>query len=191
MRRLRTGLIAEGESDVAFLRPLLQAQLERIAWDRQFEVVAIRVADTTTVKAANGSPAQRSNCWTPATCSSCIMTSGRRRRSTGCGSRPERPAAWSPWCRCGRPRPGCWRPPAPRSAISYCWTPRLPNGAASGSRPSPTRRRSYAEDRGGQSPEDLSTLVAEQADLVTLAGLPAYQNFLQDLTTALKELNFR
>ena len=52
MRLLKSALIAEGLSDVAFLLPLLQAQLERIGWDAEFEARPIRRTGVTTVMSA-------------------------------------------------------------------------------------------------------------------------------------------
>jgi Domain of unknown function (DUF4276) len=45
--------------------------------------------------------------------------------------------------------------------------------------------------RDGDVDDELFQRLGDTVDLDRLTELPAYQNFLQDLTTALKELNFR
>lgn len=49
MRPLRSVLIAEGASDVAFLLPILQARLERVGWDAEFEARRVRRVAITSV----------------------------------------------------------------------------------------------------------------------------------------------
>lgn len=191
MRPLRSALIAEGASDVAFLLPVLQAQLERIGWEAEFEARRIRrvgltsVMPVDTVAAAAAELLEESDLLFIHHDDRESGKIARLRERAGADGRlvgvvPVRETeAWvlAAACETGAgvalldtkaPERGCR------------WVERLPD-------PKAELRRRY---RGTVPVEDLFTLIAERADLDRLTRIPAYQSFLQDLTTALKELSF-
>jgi hypothetical protein len=190
VRCLTSGLIAEDASDAAFLVPVLQAELTRIGWDAEFEALDIQSAEVTTVMSADSVARAAANLLD---CSDLLFVHqdvreaakiDRLRAKVSDGRRivsvvPIRETeAWVLAAVIGTggiemldtapPEKGCR------------WVERLAD-------PKAELRRRY---RGRRSTEDLFTLIAERADLDGLAEVPAYQSFLQDLTKALKELNF-
>lgn len=191
MRHLVTGLIAEDASDAAFLLPVLQAELARIGWDAGFEALEIQSSVVTTVMSADVVATAACDLLD---CSDLLFVHQdaregvkiERLRAVICGGSRVVPVvpireteAWVLAAAIGAGRIGGLDTTAQEKGCR--WVERLAD-------PKAELRRRY---RGRRSIEDLFTLVAEQADLARLAELPAYQNFLQDLTTALKELNFR
>jgi len=191
VRPLRSALIAEGASDVAFLLPILQAQLERLGWDRQFEVRQIRRAAVTTVMSPDRVADEAAELLQS---SDLLFVHHDDRESPKIdrlrehlkaeghvvGVVPVRETeAWVLAAACSLEQSvALFDAALPESGSK--WVERLPD-------PKAELRRRY---RGPVSIEDLFTLIAERADLAKLAEVPAYQSFLQDLTKALKELSF-
>lgn len=191
MRPLRSALVAEGASDIAFLVPLLQAQLELMSWEGDFEARLIRRAAVTSVMSAERVDAEAAELLEASDLlfvhhddneSGKIGRLRERLHAAGrvVGVVPVRETeAWVLAAACGlklvealldtsAPERGCR------------WVEKLPDPKAE------LKRRS----RGSVPVEDLFTLIAERADLDRMAEVPAYQSFLQDLKQALKELNF-
>jgi hypothetical protein len=183
-------LIAKDESDVVFLLPLPQAQCERIAWEHG-DLGSARSSDVTTVKPA-GVVAKAADELLE---SSDILFIHRDRRESS--KIDELRARTSAGARVVGAVPV--RETEARALAAACTTTRQiaeldarpPEKGLKWvekiSDPKAEPRRRY---RGRRSVEDLFTLIAERADLDRPAEDPAYQSFLQDLTTALKELNF-
>ena len=191
MRPLKSALIAEGVSDVAFLLPLLQAQLERIGWDEEFEARPIRRTAVTTVMSAELVAAEAAELLEISDLlfvhhddreSAKIDRLRDRLGAAGCvvGVVPVRETeAWVLAAACGLASAvDLFDAVAPEKG--HKWVEKLAD-------PKAELGRRY---RGPASVEDLFTLIAERADLDRLAEVPAYQSFLQYLTAALKELNF-
>lgn len=191
MRPLRSALIVEGASDAAFLLPLLQAQLERIGWDQEFEARQIRRATVTSVMSADRVVAEAALLLET---SDLLFVHNDHRESAKIdrlrdslevegrvvGVVPvHETEAWVLAAACGL-KPGITVFDAAPPERGYRWVERLDD-------PKAELRRRY---RGPIPIEDLFTLIAERTDLDRLAEIPAYQSFLQDLTKALKELNF-
>jgi hypothetical protein len=184
-------LIAEGASDVAFLLPLLQAQLERIGWDAEFEARPIRRTAVTTVMLAERVAAEAAELLE---ISDLLFVHHDDRESAKIdrlrdhlgaeghvvGVVPVRETeAWVLAAACGSaPAVDLFDAVAPEKG--HRWVEKLAD-------PKAELKRRY---RGPVSIEDLFTLIAERADLDRSAEVPAYQSFLQELTAALKELNF-
>jgi hypothetical protein len=183
-------LIAEDSSDIAFLLPVLQAQLERIGWDAQFASEQIYVPEITSVRSAES---------VAATAAGLLEFSDlvfvhhdlreaakidRLRERARAGNRvvgiiPVRETeAWVLAAACAASRVAEFDAKPPEKGFK--WVERI-------SDPKAELRRRY---RGKRSAEEFFTLIAERADLAKLAEVPAYQSFLQDLTKALKELSF-
>ena len=191
MRPLRSALIAEGTTDTAFLLPVLQAQLERIGWRADFEAGVIRRAVVTSVMAADRVAAEAAELLEISDLlfvhhddreSAKIDRLRERLRTVGrvVGVVPVRETeAWVLAAACASDRGVAMLDVAPPER-GYRWVEKLAD-------PKAELGRRYA---GSVPVEDLFTLIAERADLDRLAEVPAYQSFLQDLTTALKELNF-
>lgn len=191
MKYLTSGLIAEDESDISFLSPLLQAELLRIALAEGFDAGQIQLCDVPAVKSA-GTVAKAA----AELLGSCHILFVHRdyreaakvdalRDRLGAENRvvgvvPVRETeAWALAAACST----AYEIPqfdstAPERGLK--WVERLDD-------PKAELRRRY---RGRRSVEDLFTLIAERTDLDRLAEVPAYQSFLLDLTKALKELNF-
>jgi hypothetical protein len=191
VRPLKSALIAEGASDVAFLLPLLQAQLERIGWEREFEAGPIQRAAVTTVTSADRVAAEAAELLQTSDLlfvhhddreSAKINRLRERLEAEGhvVGVVPVRETeAWVLAAACGLVAAvDLFDAVAPEKG--HRWVEKLAD-------PKAELGRRY---RGPVSVEDLFTLIAEQADLDRLAEVPAYQSFLQELTAALKELNF-
>jgi len=191
VRVLTSGLIAEDASDVAFLLPVLQAQLDRIGWDAEFASEQIYVPEMTTVRSA----AEVTSTVTGVLEFSDLVfvhhdsreapKIDRLRERCQAGNRvvgivPVRETeAWVLAAACvGASRIAEFDAKPPEKGFK--WVEKVPD-------PKAELRRRY---RGKRSAEEFFTLIAERADLDRLAEVPAYQSFLQDLTTALKELNF-
>ena len=191
MRPLKSALIAEGASDVAFLLPLLQAQLERIGWERDFEAGPIRRAAVTTVMSADRVAAEAAELLQA---SDLLFVHHDDRESAKIDRLRERlevegrvvgvvpvreTEAWVLAAACGLVSAvDLFEAVVPEKG--HKWVEKLAD-------PKAELGRRY---RGPVAVEDLFTLIAEQADLDRLAEVPAYQSFLQELTAALKELNF-
>jgi hypothetical protein len=191
MRPLRSALIAEGASDVAFLLPILQAQLERIGWEAEFDAGPIRRAAVTTVMSADRVAAEAAELLQISDLlfvhhdhreSAKIVRLRERLNVEGhvIGVVPVRETeAWVLWSACGlAPAIASFDADSPEKGCK--WVEKLDD-------PKAELGRRY---RGPVPIEDLFTLIAEQADLARLAEIPAYQSFMHDLTKALKELNF-
>ena len=190
MRPLRSALIAEAASDVAFLLPLLQAQLEHIGWSGQFEARQVRRTTVTTVMSSEYVALEAAELLET---SDLLFVHQDDREAAKIerlcaeivdGGRvvpvvPVRETeAWVLAAAIGAGRiEGLDTTPAEKGCR---WVERLPD-------PKAELRRRY---RGRRSTEDLFTLIAEQADLDRMTEIPAYQSFMHDLTKALKELNF-
>lgn len=190
MRVLTSSLIAEDSSDIAFLLPVLQAQLDRIGWEAEFASEQIYVPEMTTVQSAEA---------VASTAAGLLEFSDllfvhhdfreaakvdRLRERIQAGNRvvgvvPVRETeAWVFAAGCAASRIAELDARLPEKGFK--WVEKVPD-------PKAELRRRY---RGRRSTEDLFTLIAEQADLDRLAEVPAYQSFMHDLTQALKELNF-
>lgn len=191
MRPLKSALIAEGASDVAFLLPLLQVQLERIGWDAEFEARPIRRTAVTTVMPAERVAAEAAELLEV---SDLLFVHHDHRESAKIdrlreslkaegrvvGVVPVRETeAWVLATACGS-APGIDLFDAAALEKGHKWVEKLAD-------PKAELKRRY---RGPASVEDLFTLIAERVDLDRLAEVPAYKSFLQYLTAALKELNF-
>jgi len=191
VRPLRSALIAEGASDVAFLLPLLQAQLDHIGWDAEFEARRIRRATVMTVMSFDRVAAEAAELLE---ISDLLFVHHDERESAKADRLRERvegdghvvgvipvreTEAWVLAAACGS-EPGVTLFDAAPPERGHRWVEKLLD-------PKAELGRRY---RGPVAIEDLFTLIAEQADLAKLAEVPAYQSFLQDLTNALKELNF-
>lgn len=191
MRPLRSALIAEGASDAAFLAPVLQAQLECIGWEAEFEARLIRRATVTSVMSADRVIAEAEELLEISDLlfvhhddreSAKIDRLRERLKTAGrvVGVVPVRETeAWVLAAACASDQGVAMLDAAPPER-GYRWVEKLAD-------PKAELGRRY---RGSVAVEDLFTLIAERADLDRLAEVPAYQSFLQDLTTALKELNF-
>jgi hypothetical protein len=192
MRRLSSSLIAEDASDVAFLLPLLQAQLDGLSWDAEFIVDDIYAGDVTTVTRpqsvfeAAAELLEYSDLLFVHHDSRESEKIDRIREQVGAGNRlvavvPVRETeAWVLAAACTAAKSiALFDSTAPEKGCK--WFEKVPD-------PKAELRARY---RGRRSVEDLFTLIAQQADLARMADVPAYRSFLQDLTTALKELNFR
>jgi len=190
VRVLTSGLIAEDASDVAFLLPVLQAQLDRIGWEAEFASEQIYVPEMTTVRSAD---AVASTVTGVLEFSDLIFAHHdsreaakieRLRERCQVGNRvvgivPVRETeAWVLAAACASLTIAEFDAKPPEKGFK--WVEKIPD-------PKAELRRRY---HGRRSAEDLFTLIAERADLDRLAEVPAYQSFQQDLTTALKELNF-
>ena len=190
MRVLRSGLIAEDASDVAFLLPVLQAQLDRIGWEAEFASEQIYVPETTTVR----SPDVVAAAITGALEFSDLdfvhhdfreaAKIDRHRGRSQAGNRVvgivrvRETEAWVLAAACAASRVGEFDAKPPEKGSK--WVEKIAD-------PKAELRRRY---RGRRSVEEFFTLIGERADLARLAEVPAYQSFLQDLTEALKELSF-
>lgn len=191
MRPLKSALIAEGASDVAFLLPLLQAQLERIGWEHEFEAGPIRRAAVTTVMSADRVAAEAAELLQSSDLlfvhhddrESAKIDRLRERLGTAghvVGVVPVKETeAWVLAAACGLASAVDLFDTVPPEK-SHKWVEKLAD-------PKAELGRRY---RGPVSVEDLFTLIAEHADLDLLVEVPAYQSFMHDLTQALKELNF-
>jgi Domain of unknown function (DUF4276) len=191
VRPLRSALIAEGASDVAFLLPILQAQLERIGWDAEFDAGPVRRATVTTVMSADSVVAEAAELLEV---SDLLFVHHDHRESAKIDRLRERleaegrvvgvvpvreTEAWVLAAACGlEPSIAAFDAASPERGCR--WVEKLAD-------PKAELKRRY---RGPASVEDLFTLIAERVDLDRLAEVPAYQSFLQYLTAALKELNF-
>jgi hypothetical protein len=191
VRPLRSALIAEGESDVAFLLPLLQAQLECIGRDAEFEVRRILRGTVTTVMPGDRVAAEAVELLE---ISDLLFVHHDHREATKIDRLRERlgveghvvgvvpvreTEAWVLAAAYDSERVTASFEPDPL-AKGYKWVEKLAD-------PKAELRRRY---RRSMRVEDLFTFIGEQADLARLAEVPAYQSFLQDLTKALKELSF-
>lgn len=190
MRVLTSSLIAEDSSDIAFLLPVLQAQLDRIGWAAEFASEQIYVPAMTTVQSADV---------VASTAAGLLEFSDllfvhhdfresakvdRLRERIQAGNRvvgvvPVRETeAWVLAAGCNASRIAEFDAKLPEKGFK--WVEKVPD-------PKAELRQRY---RGRRSTEDLFTLIAEQADLDRLAEVPAYLSFRHDLENALKELNF-
>jgi hypothetical protein len=186
-------LIAEGASDVAFLLPLLQAQSGRMAWDVEFDARRIQRSPVTAVMPVERVAAEASELLESvdlpfvhrddresakiARLCGRIPVNGRVVGVVPVRETEARVLAAAITARATTAVPGLDLE-SPERGIR--WVEKLADPKAEG------------EDTGGTVPvEDLFTLIGERADLDRLAELAAYRTFLQDLTTVLKELNFR
>lgn len=191
MRYLTSGLIAEDRSDVSFLRPVLQAQLQRVALAEGFDAGQMQVSDVAAVKSADAVLAAARELLE--SCDILFVHRDAREKGKidslrGSLAAPSRVVAvvpvreteaWVLAAACGAEIRIAELDANPAEK-GLRWVEKLPD-------PKAELRRRYHGKRGV---EELFDLIAGRADLDRLAEIPAYQSFLHDLTAALKELNF-
>ncbi|HEV2640446.1 MAG TPA: hypothetical protein VGX23_35260 [Actinocrinis sp.] len=188
MKYLVSALLTEGESDEAFLRPVLQNLLDQMALTYEFEAGFMR---TSPVRAIDLTARVDSAASVLLKTSDLLFVHrDHRERSKiaalrtriGAGSRVVAVApvleteAWV--------LAAAFAVKPPGFDVTKLLGPKEIERLAD---PKAELNRRYG---GRQCIEDFFGLLAEHVDVDVLKQLPAYQTFLQDLTTALKELNF-
>lgn len=188
MRYLTTALLTEGGSDESFLLPVLRQQLTLLGEERGFEAGPIRTSRVRTVHKPQAVDAQVAELLNE--CDLLFVHHDKRESAkiealrARHGDSPRLVAvvpvreteAWVLAAMYSLPVPG----------LNPACRPNPVRSVEKDSDPKATLVRAFT--RGD--PIDVFERIGEQVDLDVFKTLPAYQTFLHDLTTALKELNF-